>query len=146
MLKIVILEDNRDRQTVMQDCLSDRFHRYQAVFFDNAPEACDYLRANLASTLVISLDHDLELKAAIDGKLQDPGSGREVADFLAMQTPSCPVIIHSTNTAAGDGMQFVLEESKWETHRVHPYGDLEWIPSKWLRTLRDAVVANAKPR
>ncbi len=146
MMKIIILEDNYDRQAEMRRCLQDRFHQYEIVFFDEAKEMVAYLESNLASALIISLDHDLELIPQKNGKLLDRGTGREVADSLVQREPACPVIIHTTNSAAGDGMEFLLREARWETHRVHPWGDLEWISSKWLRTLRNAVVASARPR
>jgi len=146
MMKIVILEDNDDRQAAMKSCLRDRFHQYEAIFFDNAKGMQAFLEAHLASVLLISLDHDLELKAQHNGKLADPGTGREVADFLANQLPSCPIIIHTTNSAAGDGMEFLLRDARWDIHRVHPYGDMEWIPTLWFRTLRNAIVGSARPR
>jgi CheY-like chemotaxis protein len=146
MLKILILEDNADRQSEMRSCLRDRFYQYDLAFFDDAKQMVTYLETNLSGALVISLDHDLDSKHQSNGKAVDPGTGRAVADFLAQHTPVCPVIIHTTNSAAGDGMEFMLREAHWETHRVHPFGDLEWIPTKWLRTLRNAVVASAKPR
>jgi CheY-like chemotaxis protein len=146
MMKIIILEDNHDRQAAMRRCLQDRFHQYETVFFDEAKEMVAYLESNLASALIISLDHDLELIPQQNGKLLDRGTGREVANFLVQREPSCPVIIHTTNSAAGDGMEFLLREAQWETHRVHPWGDLEWVSGPWLRTLRNAVVASARPR
>jgi NAD+-processing family protein with receiver domain len=129
----------------MLACLRDRFHQYESVFFDQAKEMLAYLETNLPSALIISLDHDLELLPQHNGKLLDPGTGRDVANFLATQPPSCPIIIHTTNSAAGDGMEFLLRDAHWETHRVHPWGDLEWISTQWLRTLRNAVVASARP-
>lgn len=146
MMKILILEDNQDRRSAMQACLRDRFHQYETVFFENAKEMEAFLETNLSTALIISLDHDLELLAEHNGTILDPGTGRDVADFLATQPPSCPIIIHTTNSAAGDGMEFMLREAHWETHRVHPWGDLEWIQAQWLRTLRNAVVGSARPR
>lgn len=146
MMKIVILEDNIDRREVMQNCLRDRFHQYETVFFDDAKEMRTYLESHLALVLIISLDHDLELKPRRNSKPVDTGTGREVADFLALQPPSCPIIIATTNSAAGDSMEFLLREAHWEIHRVHPWGDLEWISSQWFRTLRNAIVGSAKPR
>jgi CheY-like chemotaxis protein len=145
-MKIVILEDNQDRRAAMLDCVRDRFHRYETVFFDDAKEMQVYLDANLASALIISLDHDLELKSRPDGGMVDPGTGREVADFLARQPPTCPIIIATTNSAAGDGMEFVLRDASWQIHRVHPWGDLAWIAGSWFRTLRNAIVGSAKRR
>ena len=105
-----------------------------------------FLATNLASVLIISLDHDLVPKPQRNGTSVDPGTGRGVADFLALQTPSCPIIIATTNSAAGDGMEFLLRDAHWETHRVHPWGDLEWISSQWSRTLRNAIVGSARAR
>jgi hypothetical protein len=86
------------------------------------------------------LDHDLELKPGPDGRLIDPGTGREVADYLARKEPACPVVIHSTNAAAAQGMATALTEARWQTYCVAPYGDLEWIPGPWFRAVRRAVV------
>jgi len=146
MKKIVILEDNKPRRDVMRDCVRDRFHQFELVFFDDAAEMRTYLETNLRDTLIISLDHDLEMKPQENGELKDPGTGREVADFLAAQTPSCPIIIASTNTTAADSMDYLLRDAHWETHRVYPWGDLEWISTQWFKTLRNAIVSTAKPR
>lgn len=146
MMKILILEDNADRRSAMQSCLRGRFHQYESVFLADAGEMWTYLENNLAMALIISLDHDLELGPQHNGKPNDPGTGRDVADFLAQQQPTCPIIIATTNSAAGDGMEFLLREAHWETHRVHPWGDLEWISTQWFRTLRNAIVASARPR
>lgn len=146
MMNIVILEDDERRRLAMQDCLRDRFHQYEAVFFDDAKEMLTYLRVNLRCALIISLDHDLVSKSQQNGKSLDAGTGREVADYLATRPPTCPIIIHSTNSAAGDGMEFLLREANWQTHRVHPFGDLGWISSLWFKTLRNAIVGSARPR
>jgi CheY-like chemotaxis protein len=146
MMKILVLEDDERRRAAMEESLRDRFHQYESVFFDDAHVMAAYLATDLRSALIISLDHDLVPKSQHNGKFLDVGTGREVADFLAKQPPSCPIIIHTTNSAAGDGMEFLLRDSHWETHRVHPWGDLEWIPSQWFRTLRNAIVGTARPR
>jgi hypothetical protein len=124
--KIVILEDNLDRQAAMRACLADRFAPL-AVFFDAARETIRFLDEHLADTLVISLDHDLELKPGSDGRSIDPGTGREVADYLAEKPPVCPVIVATTNSLAGDGMVNVLRRASWKTRRVIPFNDTEWI-------------------
>jgi hypothetical protein len=128
----------------MQKSLRDRFHQYEIVLFDNAQLMCAYLESHLENTLIIALDHDLELLMQPNGVCADPGTGRAVAEFLASKTPICPIVIHTTNTAAGDGMEFLLRDANWETHRVHPFGDLEWISSKWFRTVRNAIVGTAR--
>jgi len=143
-MKIVILEDNADRQAIMRKCLADRFYTFETRIFDNAAEAIAYLRKHLAETLVIALDHDLEMKLGKHGRLVDPGTGREVADYLATQEPTCPVILHSTNTDAVSGMLGVLKDAGWRTKRVGPFEDMSWIESDWFFEVRRAIVGPIK--
>jgi len=139
-MKIVILEDNEERQAVMRACIADRIYQYEARIFDDAGEMICFLREHLADTLVISLDHDLELKPGPDGHCIDPGTGREVADFLADEEPVCPVIIHTTNSQAAVGMKRVLQEAHWKTRRIVPFDDLRWIETDWFPAIRRAIV------
>lgn len=144
-LQICILEDNRDRQTAMRDCLSERFHQFEAVFFDDAAKTIGHLKSRLSGTILICLDHDLELQANGRGKSIDPGTGRDVVNWLMTQAPTCPVILHSTNTAAVEGMQSALADHGWTTYRVEPWGDLEWIGKTWKGTVRQALLHTARP-
>ena len=143
-MKIVILEDNCERTAAMRECLADRFRQYEATFFSAPAKMIAYLVENLPETILISLDHDLELESDRFGQLTDPGTGREVADFLAGQPPVCPVIIHSSNSNAAVGMEMVLQDANWETHRVVPFDDLAWIQRDWFRAVRRAIVAMAR--
>ncbi len=146
-MKIAILEDNLERKAAMLDCLQDKFYQFEKKFFDNPADMIDFLKDHLQDTIAISLDHDLELIPAPEGKATDPGTGREVADFLAQKSPSCPVIIHTSNSTAASGMEMVLQEANWKTFRVCPCGDLDWIADQWIRTLRQAIVRTmAQPR
>ena len=106
MMKILILEDNADRQLAMQRCLRDRFHQYESVFFDDAKEMQAFLEKNLACALIISLDHDLEPSLQHNGQSVDPGTGRDVADYLAQQAPACPVISTQPTQPRGTGWNF----------------------------------------
>ena len=141
-MKIVVLEDNPDRVRVMRDCLEGRFAHFECRFFDDPAEMMEYLDANLPETILISLDHDLELKEAPSGKMIDPGTGRAIADYLARKPAVCPVVIHTTNAPAALGMQMVLKDARWLTCRIIPFNDLEWIPTDWLRAVHKAVVRN----
>lgn len=143
-MKIVILEDNQDRVAVMRACLRDRFHQYDARFFDDARKTIEFLNESLDETILLLLDHDLELKCDSNGVTTDPGTGREVADFLAGKPAVCPVIIHTTNSAAGAGMEMALQESNWQTLRVVPYDDTTWITEEWFKTVRKAIVGMAR--
>lgn len=137
--KIAILEDNLDRQSAMQAWLNDRLYMYEHFFFDEAPAINSWLQANLSETLLISLDHDLDLKPTGDGRWFDPGTGRDTADFLAHQVPACPVLIHSTNAPAVHGMADVLTEQGWTVGIVTPYGDLAWIDEVWWPAVKEQL-------
>jgi CheY-like chemotaxis protein len=140
-MQVIVLEDNEERRTVMRDCLQDRFPQYEPQFFISATEMLSFLR-RVAHTefLLIALDHDLEMVPRDDGGLVDPGTGRDVADYLATQTPICPIVIHTTNAPAGVAMQALLEDAGWNVTRVVPYGDIDWISQTWFRAVRDAIV------
>ena len=70
-----------------------------------------FLDLNLKETVAISLDNDLELIPGPDGRMIDPGSGVEVAEYLATMPAVCPVVIHTTNTNAAESMKSVLATS-----------------------------------
>jgi hypothetical protein len=133
---IVILEDNIDRQQVMRECLSHLDPEMVTHFFVTAADAICWLKLHLKETVLIGLDHDLEFLEAEGHVMIDPGTGRDVADFLATQKPVCPVIINTTNIPAGIGMEMTLKEAGWKTERLVPYGDMEWIPESWLPTVQ----------
>ena len=143
-MKILVLEDNNDRRKAMYECLADRLYTFEAVFFAEPQPMLDYLREHLGEAICISLDHDMELVADAEGRLSDPGTGREIADYLATQSPQCQVVVHSTNTAAAQGMESVLKESGWTVHRVSPWGDLGWVRASWLPTMRRAILDSAR--
>lgn len=124
----------------MRQCLEDSFSQREILFFDEVQTLKKFLEEQLRETAIICLDHDLELKTDSEGKTVDPGTRREVADFLACKKPVCPVVIHTTNSAAALGMERVLREANWQTYRVCPWGDLEWIPADWFRQVRRLLV------
>lgn len=139
-MKIAVLEDNADRQAVMRACLADRFHQYELHFFDASREMIRFLETHLNDTIAIALDHDLELKPGANGKCIDPGTGVDVAEFLATKAPVCTVVIHTTNTDGGAAMERVLRAAHWSTRRVIPFDDMNWIESDWFPVLRRAIV------
>jgi len=71
------------------------------------------------------------------GQVFDPGIGRDVGEFLATRTASCPVLIHSSNTEGAYGMQFILEGAGWSVERVVPIDDLTWIKAQWSQRVAD---------
>jgi hypothetical protein len=139
-MKIVILEDNADRQAVMRACLADRFYTFEPHFFDDAQETISFLDAHLAETVVIAIDNDLELKPGPHGRPIDPGSGLDVAHYLSKKAPTCPVVIHTTNSSAAVGMEEELRAAGWKTRRVIPFDDTSWIETSWFFAMRRAIV------
>jgi len=142
-LEIVILEDNLERRTAMAARLSDRFPQFALNFFHFPAEMISHLRRCSERTLVIALDHDLDLVPNPDGSLTDPGTGMDVAAWLSTQTPFCPVVIHSTNIPAAKEMASRLRKAGWTTKRITPYDDLEWIDAEWMTAVRQFLLDHA---
>lgn len=129
-LTIVILDDELDRLEAMNAVLSKELTQYKIAMFKNAPDIIAWLRDNISSSALISLDHDLFPQTEEE---PDPGTGRDVADFLAKQSPVCHVVIHTTNSNAAPGMEMVLNDTGWSNSRVMPFNDLEWVTAWWIR-------------
>ncbi len=139
-MRILILEDNADRQVEMSAVLRDRFPYPIEFFSAAAPMLARIQDSGLEEVAAIILDHDLEMLRGGAGDWIDPGSGQDIVHFLKSLWPGPPVVIHTTNRAAGDSMEALLRESGWSVSRVVPYGDLEWIRETWFRTVRNAIV------
>ncbi len=136
---IAILDDESERIQAMLPLLARRYSQYEVAVFENAPNMIEWLRAHLDGVRLLSLDHDLGPNQMRRGTVFDPGTGRDVADFLATNPPRCPVILHTTNRLAAPGMQRVLEDAGWMVSHVVPYGDLEWVGETWIREVGRAV-------
>jgi len=138
-LKITILEDDLRRTHEMVRLLQTALPGYEVVVFDGAPDMIEWLRKNLTDVKLICLDHDLGANRIISGEIQDPGTGRDVADYLSTLKPTCPVLIHSSNVMAAPGMLMVLEEAGWCCSSLSPFNDLEWVRACWLDNVRNAL-------
>lgn len=128
---IAILEDDERWAKAMKEEIQSIFPSTRTVFFDNAPEMLAWLEEGLSSVALLCLDHDLGPNRQYHGETFDPGIGRDVAGFLATHRPSCPVLIHSSNTEGAYAMQFILEDAGWSVERVAPFDDLTWIKAQW---------------
>lgn len=133
---IAILEDEAGRTEVMTDLLNSHVPEADFLFFDNAPDMVGWLENHLAEVTLFSLDHDLGPTRERDGVSFDPGIGRDVVDFLETRRGTCPVIIHSSNGPAADGMLYALRFAGWTAERVYPHNDLAWIERDWLPRIR----------
>lgn len=130
-MRILILEDNDDRQNMMRKVLKGRFPALRAEFFKESKPMISHIKTTgLDDVAVISLDHDLELKTE-QGQTMDGGNGREVVECLVTMPVKRPVIVHTTNVNAGQKMMQTFEDHAWPAARVVPYEDLLWIRQVW---------------
>src|SRR5687768_466814 len=93
---VAILEDDAARVLAMRSCLAELLPSVQVVVFDHAERMVEWLDSHLGEVVLISLDHDLPVRRLGD-TMEDCGTGRRVADFLASLQPTCPIIVHSSN-------------------------------------------------
>ncbi|MEM9413572.1 MAG: cyclic-phosphate processing receiver domain-containing protein [Planctomycetota bacterium] len=138
-LLILMLEDESDR-LIRFDAVISKLGT--AVEWRHWRTAEDFIVGFKSAGRVpglICLDHDLFTDHPDD---PDPGDGREVAEFLATQTPCCHVIIHSSNSHAADSMFFTLSDAKWDVEKIAPLGQ-DWIESYWWDTAKPWI-KNAK--
>ena len=129
MKRILILEDSPERiaafSTTMQQAVGA-----QVLVWKSAQAMVEELPQNLSNAALLSLDFDLIPER---NSTQDPGNGLAVCEYLAKLTPSCPVILHSSNEKAVWEMLFKLSGGNWETDwlRHDPLG-VVWIGALWL--------------
>lgn len=128
---VAILEDDEGRIEAMRRQLEKIVPGVSIVFFDNAPDMLFWFQDNLGSVALLSLDHDLGPNRKRDAKVFDPGTGRDVVEYLCIQKPTCLVLIHSSNSTAAQRMNFALTDAGWMNERVFPFGDIEWITTSW---------------
>jgi hypothetical protein len=86
----------------------------------------------LPGARVVSLDHDLDPE---EGRTRDPGTGWDVARYLAALPPVCPVVIHTSNGPRAEWMMGEFELGGWKHYRLPPLGD-DWIERDWRRLVR----------
>jgi hypothetical protein len=128
---LMMLEDDDERL--------ERFREVLRVLAPNLPlrvwrDAHAMIReagSLLPSTVLISLDHDLEPEPGGS----DPGDGYMVAQWLVSQPIIRPVIVHSSNGERSTWMAGALDLEGWRHYRVAPLGD-DWIELDWRRLVR----------
>jgi CheY-like chemotaxis protein len=130
---IWILEDNSDRQKAMQEQLASLGVR--ARFFRSAVEFIAAIDAREELPELISLDHDLHSTTQ-----SDMGSGTDVADRLARELPTAPILIASTNVPASQTMHRRLNDAGWPVDCIVPHDDLAWI-AEWAQWVQAKLAA-----
>ena len=132
---ILILEDNEDRIRNFQSAVKSLGGNISERIWFDAPNMIADLSSVLNQACLISLDHDLNPQPNVTA---DPGTGLEVAEFLAKQKPICPVLIHSTNYEKAWSMHNELRFSNWQVDRVGPIGD-DWVQCLWLPKVKSLL-------
>ena len=129
---ILILEDDRERIDRFTTVLMAVAPSMPLMVWSSARKMVREVEPFLPATRLISLDHDLE---PAEGEREDLGDGIDVARFLAVRPPVCPVIIHSSNVSRSDWMIGEFELGGWKYKRVAPIGD-DWIELYWRAVVR----------
>lgn len=139
MKTILILEDNEERIAGFTKAIGQVGDGYELKVWPDAHSMRAECEAFFNSAALISLDHDLN---AAPGETGDPGTGLDVACFLADFLPVCPVLLHSSNTERVYSMHNELRFAGWMVDRVGPLGN-GWIGTSWLRRVRELVGAHS---
>ena len=124
---ILILEDDDERVCGFQSAVASLGGGLVVRFWRDAPTMIAECPAFFTRACLISLDHDLEPMAGAP----DPGTGLDVAKFLSLQPPLCPVILHTSNFDGRLSMQNRLRAGGWTVATVPPR-EANWIEASWL--------------
>lgn len=138
MRTILILEDNDERIAAFQKAVAALGDGFGVKVWRDAPSMMAECESFFPTAVLISLDHDLNPQP---GATADPGTGLDVAKFLAECRPVCPLIIHSTNADRAHSMHSELRFADWFAERVGPIGN-DWIETLWLRKAREFLAAH----
>lgn len=128
MKTILMLEDNDERIAAFQKAVASLGTGFDLKVWRDAPTMIAECEPYFPQTVLISLDHDLNPQP---GATQDPGTGLDVAKYLAECRPVCPLIIHSTNADRAYSMHNELRFADWIAERVGPIGN-DWVEKMWL--------------
>ncbi|HTV42694.1 MAG TPA: ADP-ribosylglycohydrolase family protein [Candidatus Sulfotelmatobacter sp.] len=135
MKTILILEDNEDRIAGFERAVAELGDGFELKIWRDAPSMIAECEQYFSSVALISLDHDLNPQP---GATTDPGTGMDLAEFLADFLSVCPVLIHSSNTNCAYSMLNKLRFAGWTVDRVGPLG-VEWIGITWLKRMRQLM-------
>jgi hypothetical protein len=135
---ILILEDNAERIENFQRAAKQIPSRPVVKVWHDTQTMINEFKTFLPEAVLVSLDHDLNPQP---GAERDPGTGLEVAEFMAKLPPACPVILHSSNFERVWSMHNELTHAGWQVERVGPIGE-DWIETSWLNKVRNLLLEN----
>jgi hypothetical protein len=134
MRAVLILDDKPERQAEFERIAPALGEDLEVLFWDDAHRMRKECERFLSRAALISLEQDL------DGKFGgNPGSGLDVAEFLAEKKPVCPVIVHTSNTDRSFSILNELRFADWNVDRVGPIGD-RWIEKYWSPKAKELLV------
>lgn len=143
MKLLLVLDDDRARLGAFEQIAARLGKDWAVKSWRDAPTMISEIEQHLQGARLISLDNDLYKDLDSD---PDPGSGRLVAEHLSKLKPTCPVIVHSTNTDAAWGMHNALRAGGWTVELVHHLNQPKWIEGLWLPKAARLVAPELEPR
>ena len=135
---ILILEDDAERIAGFHHVAAQISPLPTVKIWHDAQTMIDEIKTFLPQAMLVSLDHDLNPQP---GTERDPGTGLEVAEFIAKLPPICPIILHSSNYERVWSMHNELVHTGWQVERVGPIGS-DWIETTWLNKVRNILPQN----
>lgn len=130
-----MLEDNADRIDGFHKAIAGLANGFELKIWRDAHSMMAECAEFFPTAWVICLDHDLNPQPGVTA---DPGTGVDVAKFLADFLPVCPVLIHSTNADRVYSMMNEFRFAGWTVDRVGPLGS-DWIETTWLRRMKELL-------
>lgn len=137
MRTVLILEDKPERQAEFERLAPTLGEQFEVLIWDDANRMRSECERFLPQAALISLEQDLDAKP---GATTDPGSGLDVAKFLAEKKPVCPVIVHTSNTDRSFSILNELRFADWRVDRVGPFGE-RWIEKYWAQKAKEMLVS-----
>jgi CheY-like chemotaxis protein len=137
---ILILEQKEERQEAFKRVAPTLGMRVK--IWEDAAQMQAECEKYLDDAVLISLEQDLD---AAPGQVKDPGTGLDVAKYLAERQPVCPVIVHTANTDRSFSIYNELRFANWLVDRVPPVFD-RWIERHWMRKAIELLAAHNGPR
>lgn len=86
---IIVIDDDKDDQEILQDAVNDLGIVNQVIFFDKSPDAFRYLKATTDKPLVIFSDVNLPRQGGVEFKRQIDGDPQ-------LRQKSIPFVFFST--------------------------------------------------
>lgn len=123
---ILILEDTPARIERFKRIMQSQLPLARLEIVNTASAMVALIKNQLSESFAVSLDHDLYVSG-----VDEPGDGLQIATHLSSLPPSCPVIIHTSNSVKSSEMQGVLESESWEVRLAGAIGE-NWIESDWI--------------